>query len=109
MRLEVQPLQRRQHLGVEPFRESLRGGGHWRSGGNIFNQPGDDLTGRLALGIRLKGANQPVAQDQRRDGRHVLTSDVEAALAGGPGAAKKYQVLAGARAGAPSNPPLDVP
>src|SRR6266487_1138523 len=49
-----------------------------------------------------------MAEHQGRQRSHVLASDVEAALASGASAPGQNQVLAGARAGAPPNPPLHV-
>ena len=76
--------------------------------GNFLQQLTDDIVGGFAFGIRLEGANQAVSQDQGRQCGHILTGDVESPLTSGTGSAGQDQVLAGARAGSPANPALDV-
>src|SRR5712664_2340800 len=76
--------------------------------GNVSEQVGDDLVGGFAFGVRLKATDDAVAQDERGKGSHIFAGHIEAAIAGGAGATGHDQVLAGARAGAPAHPALDV-
>src|SRR6266446_2352315 len=64
--------------------------------------------GQLPLRIRLKAADHAVAQHQRRKRDDIFAGDVEAAFAGGARAPGHDQILAGARAGAPTDPAFDV-
>ena len=52
---------------------------------HILEKFRDNLVSCFAFSIGLKGANQTVAQHERRKRSNVLTSDVETALAGGAG------------------------
>ncbi len=56
---------------------------------HVLEQLGDDVVGGFAFGVRLEGADEPMAEDQGSEGRDIFTGDVEPALAGGAGSAAK--------------------